>query len=149
MIQIKHSLPTLLLIPKLFPSLGVGRYLTEFIPRTRPSTSEVLSSLRPPPSSSCWLHCPAAAGVVLSYLIPQARLKPQTTQGEPARSEHRQLGKLTQGHAKPVSISTCLLDNALILSFICCPEISVTTCGTICPTGATTPFLVILTPYYS
>lgn len=34
-------------------------------------------------------------------------------------------------------------------TFICCPEMAVTTCGTICPTGATTPFLVILTPYYS
>ena len=33
--------------------------------------------------------------------------------------------------------------------FSCCPEMAVSTCGTSCPTGATTPFLVILTPYYS
>ena len=69
--------------------------------------------------------------------------------GACSQAEHHQLGKLASGHSKPASISICLLYNVLILFVICCPEMAVTTHGTICLTGATTPFLVILTPYYS
>lgn len=63
---------------------GRPQYLTEFIPRIWYSTSEVLSFLGLPPSSSGSAPLLWAAVVILNYLIPQASLKLQTTQEEPA-----------------------------------------------------------------
>ena len=88
---------------------GWPQYLTEFIPRIWYSTSEVLSFLGLPPSSSCSAPLLWAAVVILNYLIPQASLKLQTTQEEPAlRQNTINLGSSPQ--ATP---------NQLLFPFVC------------------------------
>lgn len=106
-ILINHSLPILLLIPELFPSFGSAN-IDKFIPRIWYSTSEVLSFLGLPPSSSGSAPLLWAAVVILNYLIPQTSLKLQTTQEEPALRQNTINGKLTSGHS-----------NQLLFPFVC------------------------------
>ena len=98
---------------------GRPQYLTVFIPRIWYSTSEVLSFLRLPPSSSCWapLLCSCCGNFQLSDSWSQFKTS-NHPRGACSQAEHHQLGKLTQGHSKPVSISICLLYNVLILFFM-------------------------------
>ena len=95
------------------------------------------------------LHYSAAAVVILNYLIPEASLKLQTTQEEPAlRQNTINLGNSPKATPNQfLFLFVCSTMSSYFFS--CCPEMAVSTCGTTCPTGATTPFLVILTPYYS